>query len=158
MPLSMFERLKVGELKGTMMQLQLAERSIATPWGVCEDVLVKVGKFVFPADFVIIDMEEEAEMPLIFGRPFLATAKVKIDVEKRVVSLKAYGKKMKIKMQDLREKPKKNGDAYLVDLMEIWSDDIQESLFRKEGTPTTKEPAPAEKKPPPVVKESHSVE
>src|ERR1044072_4894531 len=83
MPLSMFERLKIGELKGTMTQLQLADRSIRYTWGVCEDVLVKVGKFVFPADFVIIDMD----MPLIFGRPFLATTRVKIDVEKRVVSL-----------------------------------------------------------------------
>ena len=56
MPLSMFERLKIGELKSTRMKLQLADRSIVTPWGVCEDVLVKVGKFVFPADFVILDM------------------------------------------------------------------------------------------------------
>src|ERR1044072_6651190 len=120
MPLSMFERLKVGELKGTMMQLQLADRSIVTPWGVCEDVLVKVGKFVFSADLVIIDMEEEADLPLIFGRPSLGTAKVKIDVEKRVVPLKPHGKNMKMKIPDVKETPKEKGDAYLVDLMEIW--------------------------------------
>ncbi|XP_057432651.1 uncharacterized protein LOC130725440 [Lotus japonicus] len=158
MPLSMFERLKIGELKGTMMHLQLADRSIVTPWGVCEDVLVKVGKFYFPADFVILDMDEEDEMPLIFGRPFLATTKVKIDVEKRVVSLKSYGKKMKIKMPDLQEKPKEKGDALLVDLMKIWSDESLESFFRKEGLPAKKEPLPAEKKALPVLEESHAVE
>src|ERR1044072_1790906 len=86
MPLSMFERLKIGELKGTMMQLQLADRSIIYPRGVCEDVLVKVGKFEFPTYFVIIDISEEASMPLIFRRPFLATAKTKIDVDKGMIS------------------------------------------------------------------------
>src|ERR1044072_1707180 len=66
MPLSMFERLDIGELKSTRTQLQLADGSIVTPWGVCEDVLLKVGKFVFPADFVILDMKEDMAMPLIF--------------------------------------------------------------------------------------------
>src|ERR1044072_2555196 len=59
MPLSMFERLKIGELKSTMMNLQLADRSIIFPWGVVEDVLVKVGKLEFPTDFVIVDMDED---------------------------------------------------------------------------------------------------
>ena len=57
MPLTMFERLRIGELKSTRMQLQLADCSIVYPRGVCENVLVKVGKFVFPADFVILDIE-----------------------------------------------------------------------------------------------------
>ena len=146
MPLSMFERLNIGELKPTMIQLQLADRSIRFPWGVCEDVLIKVGKFVFPADFVILDMDEDSDMPLIFGRPFLATAKVKIDVEKRVVSVKAYGKKVKIKMPDVKEKPQEKGDVFLADMMEIWSDESLESFFRKEGTFKEKKPLPVEKK------------
>src|ERR1044072_4684248 len=74
MPLSTFKRLGIGEVKPTMMQLQMVDRSIVTPWGVCEDVLVKVVKFVFPADFVILDMVEDAKVPLIFRRPFLASA------------------------------------------------------------------------------------
>src|ERR1044072_7746059 len=88
MLLSMFERLKVGELKSTMIYLQLADRSYVTPWGVCEDVLVKVGKFEFPVDFVILEIDEDANMPIILGRHFLATAKANIDVEKGMVSLK----------------------------------------------------------------------
>src|ERR1044072_207231 len=146
MPLSMFERLKIGELKPTMIQLQLADRSIRTPWGVCEDVLIKVGKFVFPADFVILDMDEDSDMPLIFGRPFLATAKVKIDVEKRVVSVKAYGKSVEIKMLDVKEKPQEKGDVFLADMMEIWSDESLESFFQKEGSFKEKKPPPVDKK------------
>src|ERR1044072_812171 len=109
MPLSMFERLNIGKLKNTRIQLQLADGSYVTPWGVCEDVLIKVGKFVSPADFVVLDMKEDVAMPVIFGRPFLATAKVKIDVVKRVVYVKAYGKRIKITMLEWKEKQKKQG-------------------------------------------------
>src|ERR1044072_642791 len=134
------------------MQLQLADGSIVTPCGVCEDVLVKVGKFIFPADFVILDMKEDMAMPLIFGRPFLATAKVKIDVFKIVISVKAYGKRIKINMPEWKEKQKEQGDAFLADIMMVWSDESLESFFQKEGTSKKKESPPNKKKPPPVMK------
>ena len=51
------------------------------PYGVAEDVLVKVDKFIFPVDFVVMDIEEDIEVPLILGRPFMKTAKVIIDVD-----------------------------------------------------------------------------
>ena len=73
MPLSMFRRLNLGEVTPTMISLQMADRSIKTPYGIVEDVLVRVDKFVFPVDFVILDMEEDSKVPLILGRPFLAT-------------------------------------------------------------------------------------
>ena len=59
MPLSMFKRLKLGEAKPTTICLQMADRSYQHPRGVIENVLVKVDKFLFPADFVILDMEED---------------------------------------------------------------------------------------------------
>ncbi|XP_073063937.1 uncharacterized protein [Primulina eburnea] len=62
--------------------VKLTEESLTYPRGIVEDVLVKVDKFIFPADFVILDMEENQETPLIFGRPFLATGKALIDVHK----------------------------------------------------------------------------
>ncbi|XP_073041876.1 uncharacterized protein [Primulina eburnea] len=74
--------LKIGEVKPTTISLQLADRSIKYPRGVVEDVLVKVDKFIFPVDFVVLDMEEDREIPLILGRPFLATGKALIDVQK----------------------------------------------------------------------------
>jgi len=73
MPLSMMKKLGCGEPKLTRMTHTLADRSISYPFGVHEDVLVKVNELVFPADFVILDMAEDEEMPLILGRPFLAT-------------------------------------------------------------------------------------
>ena len=59
MPLSVVQRLSLGELTPTTITLQMADRSMAQPKGVLEDVLVKVGKFIFPANFVAIKMEED---------------------------------------------------------------------------------------------------
>ena len=83
MPLSMVKRLSLGKLTSTTMTLQMADRTMAHPEGVLEDVLIKVGKFIFPVDFVIMDMEEDTEVPLLLGRPFLATIAALIDVKKR---------------------------------------------------------------------------
>jgi len=63
------------------MTLTLADCSFSYPYGVLEDVLVKVNDLLFPADFVILDMEEDDETPLLLGRPFLATWRALIDVE-----------------------------------------------------------------------------
>ncbi|KAL5565133.1 hypothetical protein UlMin_028297 [Ulmus minor] len=81
MPLSVFRKLSLGEVKPTSISLQLADRSVKYPRGVIEDVLIKVDKFIFPADFVVLDMEEDREIPLILGRPFLATGRTLIDVQ-----------------------------------------------------------------------------
>ncbi|KAJ9547944.1 LOW QUALITY PROTEIN: hypothetical protein OSB04_020487 [Centaurea solstitialis] len=82
MPLSIFKKLGIGEARPTTVTLQLADRSIAYPKGKIEDVLVKVDKFIFPADFVILDYEADRETPIILGRPFLATGRTLIDVQK----------------------------------------------------------------------------
>ena len=75
MLLSMFKRLKLREAKPMTIKLQLADRSYKHPQGVIENVLVKVDKFIFSTDFVILDMEEDDTVPIILGRPFLATGK-----------------------------------------------------------------------------------
>ncbi|XP_073031262.1 uncharacterized protein [Primulina eburnea] len=85
------ETLELGEVKPSTITLQLADRSLTYPRGIVEDVLVKVDKFIFPADFVILDMEEDQETPLIFGRPFLATGKALIDVHKGELTLRVGG-------------------------------------------------------------------
>jgi len=81
MPLSMMKKLGCGEPKPTKMTLTLVDRSVSYPYGVLEDVLVKVNDLLFPVDFVILDMEEDDETPLLLGRPFLATGRALIDVE-----------------------------------------------------------------------------
>jgi hypothetical protein len=80
-PYSIFRKLNLGEAKATSISLQLADRSVKFPRGIIEDILVKVDKFIYPADFVILDMvEEDKDVPLILGRPFLATCRALIDV------------------------------------------------------------------------------
>jgi len=74
MPLSMIKKIGELEIKPTRMTLQLADRSIKYPHGVVEDVLFKVDKFLFPMNFVIMEMEEDVEVPLILGRPFMKIA------------------------------------------------------------------------------------
>ena len=86
MPLSIFRRLGLGESKPTTVTLQLADRSLKHPRGIIEDVLVKVDKFIFPTDFIVLDMEEDKEIPLILGRPFLVTGRALIDVQKGELS------------------------------------------------------------------------
>ena len=77
----MFKRLKLGEEKTTTINLQLADKSYKHPRGVIENVLMKVDKFIFPTDFVILDMEKDDTVPIILGRPFLAMGKTQINVQ-----------------------------------------------------------------------------
>ena len=80
MPMSIFRKLGIGEVRPTMVTLQLADQSLAHLEGKIEDVLVRVDKFIFPADFVILDFEADKEVPIILGRPFLASGRTLIDV------------------------------------------------------------------------------
>ena len=80
MPLSMCRRIGNLEIAPTRMTLQLADFSITRPYGVVEDVLVKVQQFTFNVDFVITDIEDDVDIQLILGRPFMLTAKCVIDM------------------------------------------------------------------------------
>ena len=146
MSFSLFKKWGIGEMKPARMSLQLADRTTVVPRGVVEDVLVKVGKFVFPIDFVVLDYDEDIKTPLILGRPFLATAKVKIDAERKKVSVKAHGKKMKFKMPDSKEKFEEQGYAFLLDMMGMWSDKNLKNFFRKEEISLKKKPPLVEEK------------
>nr|GEZ01636.1 reverse transcriptase domain-containing protein [Tanacetum cinerariifolium] len=77
---SIWKKLRLPTLNDTKMILELADRTISKPTGVAEKVFVKVGKFYFPADFVILDFVTDPRVPLILGRPFLSTAHALIDV------------------------------------------------------------------------------
>ena len=88
MHLSVVQRPSFRELTPIAITLQMANRSMAQPEGVLEDVLFKVGKFIFPVDFVIMKMEEDTQVPLLLGRPFLATGAALIDVQKGELTLR----------------------------------------------------------------------
>ncbi|CAL1405398.1 unnamed protein product [Linum trigynum] len=89
MPYKLYKKLDLGELSPTRMSIQLADHSIVHPRGIIEDLLVKVGAFTYPVDFVILDIHEDVDVPLILGRPFLATAKALIDVHDGKLILRA---------------------------------------------------------------------
>ncbi|GJZ43038.1 reverse transcriptase domain-containing protein, partial [Tanacetum coccineum] len=80
MPLSIWKKLSLPDLTPTRMTLELADRSITYPKGLAEDVFVKVGKFHFPTDFVVVDFKADPRVPLILGRSFLRTGRALIDV------------------------------------------------------------------------------
>nr|GEX48788.1 reverse transcriptase domain-containing protein [Tanacetum cinerariifolium] len=80
MPLSIWKKLSLPELTPTRMNLELADRLITRPKGVAEDVFVKVGKFHFPTDFVVVDFKANLRVPLILGRSFLRIGRALIDV------------------------------------------------------------------------------
>nr|GFC04320.1 reverse transcriptase domain-containing protein [Tanacetum cinerariifolium] len=91
MPLSIWKKLSLLELTPTRMTLELADRSITRPKGVAEDVFIKVGKFHFPTDFVVVDFEADPRVPLILGRSFLGTGHALIDV---------YGEEITLRVND----------------------------------------------------------
>ena len=81
MLLSVLKKLNLRELTPTTLSLQMMNTSLTYPKGIIEDVLVKVDKFIFLVDFVALDMENDKEVPLILGRPFLETGQAPIDVK-----------------------------------------------------------------------------
>ncbi|GJY17878.1 reverse transcriptase domain-containing protein [Tanacetum coccineum] len=88
MPLSVWKKLSLPELTPTRITLELANRSVSYPVGVAEDVFVKVGKFHFPTEFVVVDYDVNPRVPLILGRPFLRTARALIDVHGEELTLR----------------------------------------------------------------------
>jgi hypothetical protein len=98
MPLSLAEKLKLTTVTaGTERELVLANQTTIHSAGTIEDVLVKVEDLVFPADFMILDIQEDEEHPIILGRPFLATSRALINVELAELTLRSGEEERTIK-------------------------------------------------------------
>ncbi|GKB64827.1 DNA-directed DNA polymerase [Tanacetum coccineum] len=116
MPYTMYEKLGLGEPKATRMSLELADRSIQYPRGIIENVLIKVDKFVLLIDFVILDMPEDSRVPIILGRPFLATARAMIDVFNKKITLRVGDDEVIFDMdQSIKRPPAEDDECYGVD-------------------------------------------
>ncbi|XP_050919721.1 uncharacterized protein LOC127137293 [Lathyrus oleraceus] len=100
MSLSIYKKLGIWVVQDTRMTLQFADHSVKKPYGIVEDVLVKIDKFVFPMDFVILEMTEDEETPLILGRPFLETGRCLINIEEGTMTLKVYDEELKIDIRN----------------------------------------------------------
>nr|GFB05826.1 reverse transcriptase domain-containing protein [Tanacetum cinerariifolium] len=100
MPFSIWKKLKLPTLNDTKMVLELADRTISKPTGVAKNIFVKVGKFYFPGDFVVLDFIADPRVPLILGRPFLSTAQVIINVHEREIILRQDQQSLTIQCGD----------------------------------------------------------
>ncbi|XP_078171999.1 uncharacterized protein LOC144566016 [Carex rostrata] len=105
MPKSMYDRLGLGELKQTRMSLQLADRSVQYPSRIAEAVVVQIGKFYIPVDFVVVEIEEDLHIPRLFGRDFLSTAGTIIDVTRRRISFSIGDKKVEFNIFESMQFP-----------------------------------------------------
>nr|GEV95873.1 reverse transcriptase domain-containing protein [Tanacetum cinerariifolium] len=100
MPLSIWKKLRLPTLNDTKMVLELADRTISKPTGVAENFFVKVGKFYFPANFVVLDFITDLHFPLILRRPFLSTAHALIDVYEGEIILRYDEQSLTLKCGD----------------------------------------------------------
>ncbi|XP_021771819.1 uncharacterized protein LOC110735952 [Chenopodium quinoa] len=117
-PLSICKRLGLGELKPTNISLQLADRSVKMPLGKLEDVPLRVGKLYIPVDFIVLDMDEDLNVPIILGRPFLATAGAIIDVKHGKLSLLVGKEKVEFKLNQVMKCPSNMDDCMSIDIVE----------------------------------------
>ncbi|XP_073137556.1 uncharacterized protein [Henckelia pumila] len=131
MSYSVFRKLSLGEPKSTRMSLKLADRSIKYPRGIIEDVLVKVDKFIFPVDFVVLDMEEDLDMPLILGRPFLAIGKALIDVQKGELHLRVGEEKISFDVFNALKFSQNNEECFQIDVVDSLLYDYVQDTFQE---------------------------
>jgi len=93
-PLSLCWKLKLLDLTPITISIKLADWSTRQPVGILEDVLVRVSEFVIPCDFFIMDMDESSHVPIILGRPFMATTEAEIDVKVGTISFWMCGERV----------------------------------------------------------------
>ncbi|XP_074265491.1 uncharacterized protein LOC141587926 [Silene latifolia] len=118
MPLKIFKKLKGFELSPTRVSLQLADRLARYPIGLVENVPLKVGKLVIPYDFYVMDIPEDSKIPIILGRPCLATGGAMIDVKNWKLSLQVGEDKMEFSLEKSMKSPSISDSCYIVDVLE----------------------------------------
>ncbi|XP_063942675.1 uncharacterized protein LOC135150339 [Daucus carota subsp. sativus] len=129
MPLYVLKQLGLPGPEPTNMSLQLADRSITYPRGIVEDFLVKVDKLIFPADFVILDFEEDKKIPIILGRPFLATGQTLIDVIKREFTMRVQDQSVTFKVFNAMKFPNDEEECFKVEPLQVASNfEIEQKL------------------------------
>ncbi|GKD32113.1 DNA-directed DNA polymerase [Tanacetum coccineum] len=112
------------------MSIQLADRSIQYPIGVYENLLVKISKFIFPVDFVVLEMDEDELVPIILRRPFLAMARTVIDVHKGKLSLRVRSETVTFNIiKSMKSKHSRDDYLYCADhtaklVQEQWVDTV----------------------------------
>ncbi|GKC88481.1 reverse transcriptase domain-containing protein [Tanacetum coccineum] len=130
MPLSIWKKLGLPGLNDTKMVLELADRTISKPTGVAENVFVKVGKFYFLANFVVLDFIADPRVPLILGRPFLRTAHALIDVYEGEITLRNDDQSLTLKCGDTPSISYNNLESLnKVDLIDITCEEYSQEVL-----------------------------
>ena len=125
MPFSVAKNLNLGQNTPTALSLQMVDRSLTFPKGIIEDVLVKVDKFIFLVDFVVLDMEENRAVLIIFGRPFLSTGQALSDVKNGELTLRVGEDQMKFNLYKSMEFPStKNASCMMLDALIPSQEDV----------------------------------
>ena len=118
LPYSVYVQLGFGELKPTSMTLQLADRSVKVPQGIVEDVLIKVDKFYFLVNFIVPDTEPVhnvgSQIPVILGRPFLATANALINCRTWVMKIFFGNMTVELNIFHIRNQPLEYDEVHQV--------------------------------------------
>nr|GEV48217.1 reverse transcriptase domain-containing protein [Tanacetum cinerariifolium] len=142
MPLSVWKKFGLPELISTRMTLELANRAICTLAVIARDVFVLIGKFTFPANFVIVDYESGPRVPIFLGRPFLRTARALIDVHRKEMILRDGDERLTLNMRhdtsSYSNQPQKES-INMINIFNDSSEDFLENLFatnHQSGNPT----------------------
>lgn len=121
MPRSVYASLNLGSLKNTGVNIQLADRTNAYPEGVIEDVLVQVNELIFPADFYIVDMDDDTSpnpAHILLGRPFLKTARTMIDVHNGTLTMEFDGEKIQFNIYEAMRYPSDINSVFAADVID----------------------------------------
>ncbi|CAN6695155.1 unnamed protein product [Malus baccata var. baccata] len=121
MPYSIYASMNLGELKQDGVIIQLADRSNAYPKGVLEDVLVQVNHLIFPADFYVLEMEDSSHAPslsILLGRPFMKTARTKIDVFMRTLTMEFDGDIIRFNLSETIKYPIEDHSCFAIDIVD----------------------------------------
>ncbi|GKC20111.1 reverse transcriptase domain-containing protein, partial [Tanacetum coccineum] len=145
MPLSAWKKLSLPELTPTRMTLELANRSVAIPVGVAEDVFVKVGKFYFPADFVVVDYDVDPRVPLILGRPFLRTARALINVHGEELTLRVNDEAITFKVRHTSRYSYKYNDESInrIDFIDVTCEEYAQEVLGFLDSSKSSNPTPS---------------
>ncbi|KAM1502594.1 hypothetical protein ACFXTO_027917 [Malus domestica] len=135
MPYSIYASMNLGELKNDGVIIQLADRSNAYPKGVLEDVLVQVNQLVFPADFYMLEMEDSnrsPQLPILHGRPFMKTARTRIDVFKGTLTMKFDGEVIDFNISDAMRYPHDDHSCFSIDVIDSLAQEFLDDLSEDE--------------------------
>ncbi|GKC03467.1 reverse transcriptase domain-containing protein [Tanacetum coccineum] len=146
MPLSVWKQLSLSELTSTRITLELANRSTIILNGIAEDVFVKVGKFYFPADFVVVDYDVDPRVPLILGRPFLRTTRALIDVHGEEMTLRVDDEAITFKVGNTSRYSRNYYDetVHQVNVIDVACEEYAQEVLGFSDSSTSGNPTPSD--------------